>query len=854
MIRVFGLLIAAVMLAASAVPALAQPGFFGLQKSQKLNFESIGLVQMPVTTWSTGRTFSNSSVDGGFQNPRRPVVDTANGFIYLTDLTAGRVIKLSLSTGAFIGAIGRVTSSTGTCTVPTATGWCTGGSFTTGTDDGQFGSPNSHLTLDSTGTYLYVSDGINQRIQKFNASTGAFIGAIGALAGAGGGTCPASGVASGWCTKGIFDSNASSAMGGFYNPTSIAESGGFLYVTDGAHRVIKINASTGATVGAVGRSSSASGTCPSGNSTTWCSGTAFTGVYADGAFNGPADIVVSGSFFYVADSRRITKHNLSNGTFVGAIGGLSGASTGTCPASGAATTWCTGGAFNTGTGDGYFSTNLRMGVDATNDRLYMADTNRVTKYVLSTGAFVGAIGAVSSSTGTCTTGAATGWCTGGSFGAGTSDGTFTTPTGVGVDPAGGFIYVSEFGSKISKINSSTGAFVGAIGYQSAPANAWGKGRTYSTGSSYGAFSKPTGVAAANGFLYVVDKPNHRIVKINEGTGAAVGAIGKVTFSTGTCPAPSPAPGWCTGGVFGSGQGDGVFNSPNAIAVDPVGGFLYVADGGTTSPRVVKINLATGAFIGATGKVGASTGTCVAGVDGAGWCTGGSYSQGGTDGAMANVVGIAIDTVNDWLFTAEDSPGFRVSKYTLSTGAYIGSIGRVGSTSAGATCAVGIPNAWCKGGLFQAAFPPTNGAFTGVKAIAVNPATQRLYVTNDAQVDLFNANTGAYISSYTTVDGSGGLFVSQKTNELYVANRSNSVAKIVKLNLTTGTQVGMVGNMTASTGNCPASGPASFWCTGGTTSSVSHVDGALMLPACITRDMTSGFIYVCDNNNRIQRFR
>jgi DNA-binding beta-propeller fold protein YncE len=167
------------------------------------------------------------------------------------------------------------------------------------------------------------------------------------------------------------------------------------------------------------------------------------------------------------------------------------------------------------------------------------------------GIFVGAIGKTSATTGTCPGGnlAASTWCTGGTFANGTSDGMFFQPKGNTVDSTNGYLYTSEaLSGKLSKFTLSTGAFIGAIG--------------------------------------------------------------SLSTSTGTCPGAGAAAGWCTGGTFMSGSGDGMYSQLNGIVADPIGGYIYAADTGNN--RVVKIDISTGAFVGAIGKTTATSGTCPGG--------------------------------------------------------------------------------------------------------------------------------------------------------------------------------------------------------------------------------------------------
>ena len=239
------------------------------------------------------------------------------------------------------------------------------------------------IAVDSANDVLYLAQGGQRKIDKVKASTGAFIGSIGGTT-ASSGTCPASGVTPGWCTGGTFTSGTTdgmySQMGGLaFDPVNDA-----LYIADtGNQRIVKVTASTGAFVGAIGKTTASTGTCPaSGIASTWCTGGTFTSASQDGAYNDPYMVTVDPILhtIYVDDynNDRIVKLVAKTGSFMGAIGNAT-ASTGTCPASGPASKWCTGGTFTYGSGDGMFGTSpgapMRFAVSLTANQLYISDTN-----------------------------------------------------------------------------------------------------------------------------------------------------------------------------------------------------------------------------------------------------------------------------------------------------------------------------------------------------------------------------------------------------------------------------------------------------------------------------------------------
>ena len=155
-----------------------------------------------------------------------------------------------------------------------------------GTGDGQFNDPTG-VAVDKMGGYIYITQIVNDRVQKFT-SDGVFV--------------------TKWGGEGSGD-------GQFYNPRGIAvdSSGGFVYVVEqGNHRVQKFT-SSGSLVGWWGLDDLAF--------TGWHnpdSGRIGVSGSGDGQFQQPLAIAVDNSgFVYVADSSnsRIQKFT-SDGTFI----------------------------------------------------------------------------------------------------------------------------------------------------------------------------------------------------------------------------------------------------------------------------------------------------------------------------------------------------------------------------------------------------------------------------------------------------------------------------------------------------------------------------------------------------------
>jgi hypothetical protein len=376
-------------------------------------------------TWCTGAegepttTAYPATFNGGTSNPVGLGIDTTDGWLFVSDPNNNRILKYNSATAAYLGSF---------LDAPTeSTSWTTFGSgvSTPGTSDGMFGSATSasttgfdysgEIAADFTNGYLYVVDGQLARVDKFNLSSGAFIGWIGmqnTAVNTGGGCTSGVGLSTGaWCTGGSSQAatTATEADGNFQIPfgLAVAPSGGSIFVSDYKQmRVEQFNASTGAFMGWIGYQSTTAATACESGSTCNLGTSRFTGGWASGgkstsnatALGGglktPMGIAADSTYIYVADEgdSRLVRYKQADGSFQGWIGEI--AATGTCGNANTVTTgWCTDATVTSkaGTGTNAFTGILYVKLDGLGN-LWTYDapggSGRIQRFTASSGAFI----------------------------------------------------------------------------------------------------------------------------------------------------------------------------------------------------------------------------------------------------------------------------------------------------------------------------------------------------------------------------------------------------------------------------------------------------------------------------------
>jgi DNA-binding beta-propeller fold protein YncE len=417
------------------------------------------------------------------------------------------------------------------------------GSTTSGHADGtgtaaSFNYPGG-ITIDSTGTNLYVADEGNNTIRKIVIATAA----VSTLAGSG--------------SEGHAEGTGTAAS--FYYPRGITTDGTNLYVADrGNEEVRKIVISSGVVT-------TFAGSTTSGHA---------NGTGSAASFETPYGITTDGTSLYVVD-----KYNCEIRKIVIATSAVTTLAGPDYSADGTGSAAC-------------FDSPQGIASDGTN--LYVVDTdnNEIRKIVIATGVVTTFAGSLT---------------------AGYADGTgiaarFNYPQGITIDPNGKNLYVADSGNdEIRKIVIATGVVTTLAG---SPAY----GSADGTGIA-ASFCYPEGITTDGTNLYVADTDNHSIRKIVIATGVVTTLAGSVT----------------SGHADGTGSAAS-FYYPQGITTD--GTNLYVADEDNHSIRKIVI---------ATGVVTTLAGSTTSGhADGTGIAAGFCYPQGiTTDGTNLYVA----DTYN-----------------------------------------------------------------------------------------------------------------------------------------------------------------------------------------------------------------
>jgi hypothetical protein len=735
-------------------------------------FDSVNHITGNLSWFRTGVKAVSSRIDAA-QSIWDLHFDATKTYLYVVDRSSHRVMKYDYINQKYIGWIGGFSNpgnvaapidgsnksaaypnlpTTALCKQTTSgqitPGWCVGGQSYADLANvsGIMGSP---VRLTDDGQYIYVvmnsdrnANNRNHIVARYDAESGAFAGWIGGIntggtptgaASGGPGTCstaPAPGVTPGWCVGGIPTWNTSYSTawghgtGAMTSPQAIASDNTFIYVgTFGA--VLKYTKSTGTFAGWIGKADNVAPTGPgvgglagctsmsSGQTTPgWCIGgkyqTAISGssVQAGGIYN-PNYISVdtANDILYVLDS------GYYNG-LVNQYRASTGAYLGKL--SGLGLNW-------NGT--------LAFTKDSVTGNFYFADSNRIVA-TDSTGVVQGWLGKVSSSSGLsdalgntsgqCSglqpNGNTPGWCLGGTAKQGMDELAFTQTYAMEDDGQGNLLVAQYQNPMIKKFNKETGVYGGALVATSAAPTTWSNDANVQAeyyGFGDNDFNSPAGSYADGQYLFVADSFNARVKKISLATGALVGWVGAVTTSP-------------TGGT-----------SAGCLTTNPMSTVNSWCYGGLPNPW-----LQIGYFLSGT-------------------------TQNGLFQKPHGIAGDGTGTTEANFIYVVDKGLHRINKINAKTGAFVGWIGKIGTTPTGGDlgctdfanlAAVGkFTPGWCTGGSAQAG--SDDGALYFPSAITYAASTGYIYVTDDSnnRIVSYDVTTGAFkgwIGAIATAPTSG----------------------------------------------------------------------------------------------------
>lgn len=187
------------------------------------------------------------------------------------------------------------------------------------------------------------------------------------------------------------------------------------------------------------------------------------------------------------------------------------------------------------------------------------------------------------------------------------------------------------------------------------------------------------------------------------------------------------------GVGGTaGSDDGHFSSPNGVAFDPIHNRILVADSG--NDRVQIFDAGSLSFVATLGVTG------VAGTDG---------------GHFFGPSGVAMDIANDHIVVA-DTGNDRVELFDAGNFALLGAIGVAGSAGS------------------------DNGHLSGPLGVAVDPVAQNVVVadTGNSRIQIFNAQTAAYVTTIAPVGGVAGVGVDAAGRRIFASAPATSTVSVI----------------------------------------------------------------------------
>jgi DNA-binding beta-propeller fold protein YncE len=477
--------------------------------------------QIVIATGAVTTLAGTAGTQGSADAPSGPA--TSASFYHPLGITIDRTGTNLYVADSGNNTIRKIVIATGV--VSTLAGTGSSGSADAPNGPGTTASFNGPFDITTDGTNLYVPDYYSNTIRKIVIATGA----VTTLAGTAG-------------TTGSTDApTGPGSVASFSGPDSITTDGTNLYVADSGNNTIrKVVIASGAVTTLAGTAETTGGSTD-----------APTGPGSAASFNNPSCLAIVGANLYVADNGNDTVRQI-------------------VIASGAVTTLA-GTAGTAGSVDNTASLYHPTGITTDGTNLYVSDTynNTIRQIAISSGAVTTLAGTAG---------------TAGSLDAPSGPGTsasFSNPYGITTD--GTNLYVADYSNNtIREIAIATGyvtTLAGTAGTQGSTDAPNGPG---TAASFYG----PSDITTDGTNLYVADKNNNTIRKIVIATGAVTTLAG-TAGTTGSTDAPT-GPGTAAS-----------FSSPSRLTMD--GTNLYVAD--TTNNTIRKIVIATGAVTTLAGTAG-----------------------------------------------------------------------------------------------------------------------------------------------------------------------------------------------------------------------------------------------------------
>lgn len=687
-------------------------------------------------SFGTGQGVGGARTDG-FTGATAVHFDRSKHYLFVADYNGARVFKYDYLNNLYLGWIGGFYNNGGNANPASITGpntngclsvvnntqqtpgWCTGGTATNGQPQ-TFGNMYTPVAMADDGYNLYVANYNGASVTMYNIATGAFEGWIGTLYST--------------TTPGVVGAPA-------FGPATAASSTN----PNGATL-----ASTNCT-GSTPTSQPLQGFCTGGNNDNSYGNNQNFG---SGQIYAPRTILWANNKLYVGVNGQVNMYDATPGSptmgqFLGWIGwvdpaNLPSSCTSAAPTGNAVTPgWCIGGkSINKTPSAGGLNNPTGLYADTVNDLLYVVDSQKVSRYHLSSGTFdtmkiqtgmvnpfaiagdgtnmyiadwsrvlltdnqassqQGWLGKVTgtppSSPVACSSlnvyDDTPVWCYNGTSMSGLDEKSFNTLTGIDLDGQGNFVTGQRNWPAVKKFNASTGAYAGQMVLDSQAPTTWTTTTEYASAGGFDdkSLNVPVGMAVdtTNNVMFIAEQGNARIKKVSTITGKTLGWIGGITS------APTGGDTACT-----------------QLGVAPVG----------ASPGWCLGSLPNPSYL---------------------WSNSIYVLANNTPGALYQPGALAYDG-STYLYVTDVSRN-RVDRFIAATGVYAGWIGWISSQPTGgaagcSTASSGFTPGWCIGGASTSS--NLDGGMNYPTGITYNNTFLYVVDFHNARVNKYDAVTGAF---------------------------------------------------------------------------------------------------------------